>query len=1427
MAKSGEGMNHNLQGLLASLRAPSNGSTTAASGETSHFASQSHSFDSMNRTDRARAGIIPTPTGDQTQVDRTTNLLNLLKFNQPASSNPATATDQGPPSVPRSSLAGPESSQPLEQRVSPSLGMSSSNLVASFMGKSASPAPRDVTRPSPIERRPVSELPQSSTSSPQDFLLQLLNKQKPRTVPSNSLPPEDGRKSAQPAAPDAVLNALSRDLEKSSFHDKGPAARVSEQRPNSQRRDSPIRVFGSGDGRQTTPFQPPEITTIGAQTSPLFTYVNPFEQLAASSPRNSKPKYNGPVLPGELAKTVDHSKRKSKESSPASTPQSSRRRLTPGGSDILQSIEGPDTIPLGDGRSQIEALIGIGAPTVSTETVSEALNEVGDQVNRQVEYALAQAVEQEEDERIKQESMAQEEALDAVENFVHDTAIEVKYELDKKENRGLLEESMPQPAAAAIKEVIDEAVNGHGGDIWEDAEGEPTSVKKLEDDPAVEVFNFPMRPFVSIDLKQDQLSSMNFPQDAVMEIARIKKEFDQIDRTLATATSDYILYAMPKANGLRIIRQRDGLSRQVFKDIKDRIFNTFISTAPADVASSGVQTILATAVSGAVYWTTIAMPSIDLFESEKMDECSLAFPPVSAHDEYSSGGQLKTRAKKSTRHPEFFAIGRGKAINIIFPTHTRGSPFLDSKSGVVDTERYLADRSLKINTGKAGKDFTFSEDDTMIITLDKAGRLRFWDIEDLVNEANATAHKLAPVEVKAPILTFSTAVASEKSWPTSVLFVDKLRPYNKGKALRYVIIGMKQNHTLQLWDLGLGKPVQELNFPHEKETDAICSVTYHPASGIIVVGHPTRNSVYFIHLSAPKYNLPSMSQAKYAQRLAAKDLYLPKPEATAIMGGFREYTLSPKIQLRSIDLLPAVPDSTRLAEDEDGLCLFELYLMHSKGVTCLRVSRRHLGWSSENKVLNPVDAEEAGLVIIKELQDPSAGPVNDSSLKNGDTALAVPASASSVKPPKESTRSSLKPQSRSGETNLSDVASGDQAVGSELASGSASVAVEKAEKKKKKRTGATAGDTAVRMPSQAPSAPDVYTTAGQTPRHSKPQAPLPGNTKDSDGSAPISTNNDKTRSKTNSENINLGVSEDFLDLEIKKIEKAVSDEFSKVLGQEIDGLYRRLDDDRRVQNAAGNAKQEAVLRLVSSTLTENVDKALTRIISSSMRETVVPAVINVVSSSMSSKISEIMTQQMSLTIPSQLKQTLPDAMSSAVQNADVLRTLTDQISLKLGSHIEKEFVTVLHNTVSPTLKDLVLNATQNLSTEMERRVANQSTKFETQRRTDNVKLDQLTALVRGLSETVRTMAAAQTEFQSEILKLQQQSFRERDAGLDRAASGQNPQLLQGSGDVPPPRKSPEALEVEHVTALMTEGRYEEGTVQVFQILLCVLQKDRY
>ena len=1213
---------------------------------------------------------------------------------------------------------------------------------------------------------------------PQDYLLQLLN----RTLsPQSRASPQRQQSTQIPTTERSPLphRPASSALPQSS----SPTNRQEEDDPGA-RRVSPIRQFGTHESKEPTPFEPDLPSSVvhtpnEKQQENPFTYVNPFDKLAASSPlqkasSDAAPRKEKP----NLAETpsLDSSRRISRHVSPAPPVYSnSHNGLNENGHDILQSIE--TSTPKSGSEQNIneQTLLNFGAPTTDTETVAQALNDVDDQVNRQIERALAQQEEAEDPDGESEYEQAEAE----FEEQLHDAAVDMKEELER-DGGGMetLQSLLPAEMAIEVKELIDEAANGNVDGHNESADDEDSSGRG-DDDMEVPVYNFPIKPFVSIDLHQSEPAPLEFRQSTITDIARLKKDFDQIDRTLATASNNYIVYAMPKPGGYRVIRQDDGLDRQVFKETKDHVFNVSISnTAPGVKSSSPLETCIATAMSGKVYWTALNVAGTDNLAADNFEQHCLVFPPVPANFEIAAGGQLKTRAKKSTRHPEFFAIGRGKSIQIVFPLHAQSSTFLD-KNHVVDTVGYFKDRTLKINMGKAGKDFTFSEDDTVITTLDKAGKLRFWDVRDLVNESNGIAAGLAPIEVKSPLLTFSTSIGNEKFWPTSVLFVDKLRAYQKGTALRYVIVGMKQNHTLQLWDLGLGKAVQEINFPHDKESDPICSIAYHAATSIITVGHPTRNSIYFIHLSAPKYNLQGMSQATYVERIANKDPLLQKPDSTAIMSGMREYCFSSKGQIRSIDILPMSTDN---AADRDDPGLFELYVMHSKGVTCLNIRKADLGLSDDMRVISSRSAEAEGIIVMKELREAVTSTFSEPSSVNGEAISSTTGKAKK----NASDPAASKPKFTSDATAQIDPTA---PIESALNGAAAAASQEKSEKRKKKKISHTTTNDS--LPPPAPIPPSATAAAGSSvlsptkPRQSKESS--------------RTNNKSSKRDMAESQAISLGVSSDFMNRELEKLHSAISAEVSANVKRELDTLGNTTKDAMAALQDAGFQKQETVLKLVQQTLASNVERSLELIINQKIDKSVIPTVHSVTASTIRKEMPDFLTKHLLAALPAQLKLSIPEAVSKALKDPGVLQFLKDQVSTRVVANIEKQINDSMQTTILPRFQSLIMDSVVKKVHEMEKQLG------DNQQQAD--KIENLTKIVESLAAAVDNFATSQKGINDQILQ-------KRGVAMKGKKSVASPQAGGASGTGRELPLSPEKLEINQIDAYMASGNSEQAAIQV-------------
>lgn len=1258
-------------------------------------------------------------------ISKDNTLLNLLKVNsgesvsQP-SSQPTVPSQQTSDLLRRESMIRHASDQGsrIIHAPAPSSADPTGMLAALMLGRYQ----EDVPKPEPQQQQDQQqtqhqqEAPASNWNSgappdaTQQYLLNLLNKPKP----SQHDAPVEAPASEPTVKDDAVVPTAS-SFEFAPKEDSTPRMKF----------DSSTAAHSSRDGSPAT-----------ATHAAMFTYKNPFHELsdASQSPRNRASVSPSVHSQKRIAKSDEH-KRLPSTSSHLEGRDSVRRKY-----DSTPTSQGHPANPPYPIRETSEDR--------AKETVSEAVSDIAATVDREAQEAVARAEDEQTQARIAQE-LEDMMAADTNKEFESAAAIvasDIKHELEKDENANVLDMLEPQDAKA-VRDVLDEASQGPVVDSWESAEAEDEIVVIEETSNPITVWNFPMKPWITISVKDASNDKRPvFRDESILDIARLKKDFDQMDRNLVASSENTLAYGMSKAGGLRVIRQDDGRDAKLFSDTKDRIFNVAISSTPADENTTAKEAIIGTGISGTVYWIQIKDGEKDHVEDAHIEQYGFALSPSSAQEGEAPGGVLKTRARPSSNHPEYFAVGRGKSINIIFPAFVMQRNLLKpNHDRVVDTDRLARECSLKINTGKAGKDFSFSHDDTMVVSLDKSGRVKFWDVRELT----ATDENRMPVhtsfEVKDPLMTLTTTPEGEKAWPTSVLLLDKLRPYQKRTALRYMIVGMKQNHTLQLWDLALGKPVQEFNLPHSKESDAVCSVMYHPPSGIIVVGHPTRNSIYFLHLSAPKYALKNSTQVDYINKLVVQDPNLPNPDSTAVISGMREYSFANKGILRSLYLLQQ-PAS---ASDGEEATLFELYAMHSKGVACLSIKAPDLGWDKDNKVIEPVDAVEAGVVEIGKLkQPPPPAPVQPA--EEPHTAAPIRLAVRPKEPVVEPTHE--QPATRKSREDASPP-NKQKDVKDEEAAPSTTEKPERKSRKKKAAAEKAAAAAAALAEREAQSNqtngthPRVVTTT--TRKSPEPSKPSPSFTQE-------------------------------VDTRIHSMEKRLAENIIGSVESELATLRKSLARDAQDRDDKFTDKQRDLLSLVSECLNENCQELLVKIIKDELEYSVIPVVgqtlTQAVSTSIDGKLSTSIAQavQKSLQreVQKELQRALPVAMDQALRKPDLVKAITDKMVGALANKIDEQLYTILDDKIIPRFTKIATEAASSCGNEILANVSTNFTALEQIRAQDNQKLEHLLALNTSMSESLNTLLTAQTRFQDEILHLKAQLAQQRQVSPSQAGSQQ-------------------------------------------------------
>ena len=298
-----------------------------------------------------------------------------------------------------------------------------------------------------------------------------------------------------------------------------------------------------------------------------------------------------------------------------------------------------------------------------------------------------------------------------------------------------------------------------------------------------------------------------------------------------------------------------------------------------------------------------------------------------------------------------------------------------------------------------------------------------------------------------------------------------------------------------------------------------------------------------------------------------------------------------------------------------------------------------------------------------------------------------------------------------------------------------------------------------------------------------------------------------------------------------------------------------MSEDRRVQQAAGDAKQEALLKLLSSTLTENVEKVLADIVVRNIEQQVVPTLTSATSQSIERHLSSAIEGALGQLLPTELRTALPDIVKRVISSPDVLgkinETVGKTLAVQLTGTIERELSRFLHGSIFPALQQLALDTAHKVVAEVD---AKHNTAFTTlqniqqqdSRKVDALvvsqqhesrKMDQLVNMVQSLTESVSAMSRAQgdisrvqvemirtqveisraqqdmikqqTEFQEQVQKAQadwmqgQNWPEEEDASAQDAA--RQPQV---------PQPTPQQIERDEIDTLFRSGRYEEATIRV-------------
>jgi hypothetical protein len=167
------------------------------------------------------------------------------------------------------------------------------------------------------------------------------------------------------------------------------------------------------------------------------------------------------------------------------------------------------------------------------------------------------------------------------------------------------------------------------------------------------------------------------------------------------------------------------------------------------------------------------------------------------------------------------------------------------------------------------------------------------------------------------------------------------------------------------------------------------------------------------------------------------------------------------------------------------------------------------------------------------------------------------------------------------------------------------------------------------------------------------------------------------------------------------------------------------------------------------------------------------------------------------------------------------RIIADTISQKISKQTEIQLADALQKQIVPAFKTLAVSAAEKAASEVEVRLRNEIRQLEADRRHDLNRLEKLGQVLQATSETLQQMSNTQVAFQGQILKDRRQLALLGDSstpsGSRQVSTARLTPSPQSFGQQLAPRqKTKEELELEEITELMNEGRYEEGSIKWLQ-----------
>jgi hypothetical protein len=179
------------------------------------------------------------------------------------------------------------------------------------------------------------------------------------------------------------------------------------------------------------------------------------------------------------------------------------------------------------------------------------------------------------------------------------------------------------------------------------------------------------------------------------------------------------------------------------------------------------------------------------------------------------------------------------------------------------------------------------------------------------------------------------------------------------------------------------------------------------------------------------------------------------------------------------------------------------------------------------------------------------------------------------------------------------------------------------------------------------------------------------------------------------------------------------------------------------------------LQLVSDVLNDNTEAVLKNLIIDQITSNVIPSIRSAVDKTVTDQLNDNANAQLNA-IQKELARLVPGAVSQSLQKPETVKSISDKVSYNVNIHVEDQIASAVNNLAPNIAKITAHTVSQRIGEDVGVQLSDALARIEDHRREDNEKFERLLAQTKDLSSAISTLAASQSQVQSDLASLKQQ-----------------------------------------------------------------------